>query len=75
MNDVDKGLGIIYASFGIIFLLGLLYMGFIRLFSGVIVWLIILIFFVLLAALGVYLYNQHVAIDDNIKKNDGIEYD
>jgi len=56
MNDVDKGLNIIYASFAIVFILGIIYMLFVRIFSGVIVWVIILLYFALLAALGIYVH-------------------
>jgi len=56
MNDVDKGQNIIYASFGIIFLLGIVYMLFVRIFSGVIVWLMIILFFILLALLGIFIH-------------------
>jgi len=56
MNDVDKGKNIIYASFGIVFLLGIVYMLFVRLFSGIIVWLCILLFFIILAILGLWVH-------------------
>lgn len=62
LNDVDKGQNVIYISFAIVFLLGMIYMGFVRLFSGIIVWLIILLFFVLLAILGIYLNRKSVEI-------------
>jgi choline transporter-like protein 2/4/5 len=73
MNDVDKGMDIIYASFGIIFLLGIVYMIFVRLFSGVIVWICIILFFILLAILGIWVHEKSKAIDQAIKDNDGIE--
>lgn len=75
MNDVDKGMNIIYASFGIIFLLGIIYMIFVRIFSGVIVWICIILFFILLALLGAWVHNKSLAIEQAIKDNDGIEYE
>lgn len=62
MNDVDKGMNIIFASFAIVFGLGVIYMLFVRIFSGVIVWVIILLFFILLALLGCFLYNKYLTI-------------
>lgn len=56
MNDLDKGRNIVYASFLIVFVLGGLYMIFVRIFSGVIVWLCIVLFFILLAMLGIYVH-------------------
>lgn len=59
MNDVDKGMNIIYASFPIVFVLGLVYMLFVRIFSGIIVWLIILLYFILLGILGIWMYQKY----------------
>lgn len=63
MNDVDKGLAIIYASFAIVFVLGIIYMLFVRVFSGVIVWVIILLYFLLLALLGIYVHTRSLEVD------------
>lgn len=63
MNDVDKGANIIYASFAIVFLLGIVYMLFVRIFSGVIVWVIILLFFIILALLGIYIHSKSLEIE------------
>ena len=63
MNDVDKGANIIYASFDIVFLLGIVYMLFVRIFSGVIVWVIILLFFIILALLGIYIHSKSLEIE------------
>lgn len=48
-------------------------MLFVRIFSGVIVWLVIICYFVLLALLGIYLYEKSKEIDQAIKDNDGRE--
>lgn len=73
MNDLDKGRNIVYISFLIVFALGAVYMLFVRLFSGVIVWLCILIFFVLLGMLGIYVHLKSRDIETNIKNNNNIE--
>lgn len=43
-------------SVGIVFALGVVYMLFVRLFSGIIVWLCILAYFVVIIILGIFLY-------------------
>jgi len=50
-------------------------MGFVRIFSGAIVWLMILLYFILLALLGSFLYDKNLTIKDNITANDGVEFE
>jgi len=71
MNDVAVGMNIIYASFAIVFVLGFAYMMFVRFLSGVIVWLIILLFFLFLGLLGLFIYQKSLDIKQEIKNNDG----
>lgn len=57
-NDVSIAWPIIAASLGIAFALGVFYMLFIRIFSGVIVWLIIILYFAALIILGWLFYDK-----------------
>jgi len=54
VNDVKNARWIILGSVGIALVLGFLYMLFIYLFAGIIVWLVILLYFIIIAALAYF---------------------
>ena len=62
MDDLKNAWPVILGSFGIAFALAIVYMIFIRIFSGLIVWICILGYFVALLALGYSLYLKATAI-------------
>lgn len=59
LDDLDKGKWILVISVGIVFVLGILYMLFVRIFSGIIVWLIIALYFILMAVLTYFIYDKY----------------
>lgn len=54
--DIAISYPVIGGSVGIALLVGLVYMLFVYIFSGIIVWICILVFFVLIICLGVFCY-------------------
>ena len=58
VDDLKHSWKIIAISVGGTFLLGIIYMFMIRIFSGVIVWGSIILYFAALLVLGVFLYNK-----------------
>lgn len=73
VDDIKNSWKIISISIAGAFFLGVLYMFFIRIFSGVIVWAFIILYFGALLALGVFLYEKSVDyktyIDNNGEKD------
>lgn len=52
ISDIDTSKPVIGGSIGIALIVGFLYMLFIYLFSGIIVWIIIILYCILMAVLG-----------------------
>ena len=64
INDINTARWIIAASVGIAFVLGLIYMVFLRIFAGVLVWLSILCYFVGIIYLGILFYYRYKDINE-----------
>lgn len=73
VDDLKLAWKIIAISVGGTFLLGIIYMFMIRIFSGVIVWGSIILYFAALLVLGAFLYNKsadyRVEIETNGEKD------
>jgi hypothetical protein len=59
IEDLQTTSNMIYASFGIAFVLGIFYMLFTRVFAGVLVWLSILLYFVGISLLTYLCWLRH----------------
>lgn len=59
---------------GIAFVLGLIYMCFVRVFSGIIVWLVIILYFAITAVLTYFVYSKYKDTKDYLNEHDGEEY-
>lgn len=72
MSDISEAWAMILISVGLAFVLGLIYMLFVRIFSGVIVWICVLAYFVALCFLAYFLYSksQMSSTDVNDSSND-----
>ena len=62
-EDLSTTSTMIYASFGIAFVLGILYMLFTRVFAGVLVWLSILLYFIGIGVLTWLCYDRYKKYD------------
>ena len=69
VDDLKHSWKIIAISVGGTFLLGIIYMFMIRIFSGVIVWGSIILYFAALLVLGVFLYNKSANYKVEIETN------
>jgi len=58
LTDVFTGIPVIGGSVGIALLIGLIYMGFLYVFAGVIVWMVIVAFFGLVSYLAYIYYTK-----------------
>lgn len=57
-DDLFKAWHVIAASVGIVFVLGILYMLFTRIFAGVIIWICIILYFAVIIALGYFVFDK-----------------
>lgn len=73
LDDLDKGKYIVLASLGIAFVIGLVYMLFVRVFAKIIVWIVILIYIALMAVLTYFCYNKYDEIKLYLEENDNVE--
>lgn len=64
-NDLKEGWKVVAGSVGFAVLIGLIYMVFLRIFSGLIVWLVIIAYLILMAVLGGVAYQKFKMIDSN----------
>ncbi|EGR33784.1 solute carrier family 44 protein member 2, putative [Ichthyophthirius multifiliis] len=69
INDLKTCQWVLVGSLGCAFVLGMLYMLFLRLFAGLIVWLCILIFFIAIIGLGYYSYKSSMDIKQYLENN------
>lgn len=58
MNDLKVAYPVILGSFFLAFILGLIYMLFVRYFAGLIVWIAIIGYFVVVLLLAIFLKTQ-----------------
>jgi len=63
ISDIDIAKPVIGGSLGIALIIGFVYMLFIYLFAGIIVWIIMIIYCILLFILGLLAYNKYLEID------------
>lgn len=73
INDINVSKGIIGASVGIAFGLGLVYMLLLRIFAGLLVWLAIIGYFAGIIILGILCYKKSTDISDYLAANNNVE--